>query len=426
MRFVSAATAGWQPVASTFHTDIPVPTGQLSSGYEQQRRRRPKAHPRYGKRERESSAVARCSASTARSLSYSTLALEPPRPAATPRTAGQQESPAFTSRRSLTTLNSRREDVSALSATTAAAAAASGASADQSEIQPGAGRPGPDTTDLAALLSVLGLMESDVLPEMSKKSRALLGLDEGAGGEPCRGVEATRHHRSSSSSFRRSAPWVMLDKVVGMTPAEVAEVVRSYPLLLTVAAEQARSVVRWLADRVGLSQKQQMKRVLKSHPGVLRYEVETRLEPHAMWLEEEGLTKAGIGKIISKLPQARLKGEDFLHLARAIESNLGPKTAWLQEYLGLSKEGVASVLKSFPAVLALNVENLEGKAKWLEKRLGADRSAVSKVLKLNPSLFGSNIENSLEPKLEWLREGLGLEEADIAAVVRACPNVLRC
>lgn len=58
-----------------------------------------------------------------------------------------------------------------------------------------------------------------------------------------------------------------------------------------------------------------MKRVLKSHPGILRYEVETRLEPHAVWLEEEGLTKAGIGKILSKLPQARLEECDSVHLA---------------------------------------------------------------------------------------------------------------
>lgn len=46
-----------------------------------------------------------------------------------------------------------------------------------------------------------------------------------------------------------------------------------------------------------------------------------------------------------------------------IESNLAPKTAWLKEYLGFSKVGVSSVLKAFPAVLALNVENLEGKVR---------------------------------------------------------------
>lgn len=49
-----------------------------------------------------------------------------------------------------------------------------------------------------------------------------------------------------------------------------------------------------------------MVRVIKSHPGILRYDVEARLEPHAEWLEGEGLTtRASIGKVISKLPQVR-------------------------------------------------------------------------------------------------------------------------
>lgn len=49
----------------------------------------------------------------------------------------------------------------------------------------------------------------------------------------------------------------MLDRDgVGMKADEVAAVVRSYPLLLTVDAGQARSVVNWLTRRAGLSSKQ--------------------------------------------------------------------------------------------------------------------------------------------------------------------------
>lgn len=40
-----------------------------------------------------------------------------------------------------------------------------------------------EKADLAALLSVLGLAEGDVLPELSKKSRALLGFREEDGEE---------------------------------------------------------------------------------------------------------------------------------------------------------------------------------------------------------------------------------------------------
>ena len=67
--------------------------------------------------------------------------------------------------------------------------------------------------------------------------------------------------RSSSSikldsgGGKPSAPWVMLEEV-GMRPAEVAAVVTAYPLLLTVPAKHARTVVRWLAGRAGLSAKQ--------------------------------------------------------------------------------------------------------------------------------------------------------------------------
>ena len=47
----------------------------------------------------------------------------------------------------------------------------------------------------------------------------------------------------------------MLEEI-GMIPGEVAAVVMRYPLLLTVAAEDARAATRWLKGRAGLSAKQ--------------------------------------------------------------------------------------------------------------------------------------------------------------------------
>lgn len=46
---------------------------------------------------------------------------------------------------------------------------------------------------------------------------------------------------------------------------------------------------------------------MKSHPQVLRFSVEERLEPHALWLEGEGLSKNGISRVVSKLPQVNTK-----------------------------------------------------------------------------------------------------------------------
>ena len=62
-----------------------------------------------------------------------------------------------------------------------------------------------------------------------------------------------------------------------------------------------------------------MVKVIKSHPGILRYDVKTRLEPHAEWLEGEGLTtRASIGKVLYKLPQ--VKNSIVATPARAVDS----------------------------------------------------------------------------------------------------------
>ena len=54
-----------------------------------------------------------------------------------------------------------------------------------------------------------------------------------------------------------------------------------------------------------------MTKVFKSHPPVLRYDVEERLEPHALWLEEEGLAKDGINKVVLKIPQVKNDNECY-------------------------------------------------------------------------------------------------------------------
>ena len=50
----------------------------------------------------------------------------------------------------------------------------------------------------------------------------------------------------------------------------------------------------------------QIRGVIKSRPSILDYDVRAKLEPHAEWLEREGLTaRASIGKVICKYPQVK-------------------------------------------------------------------------------------------------------------------------
>lgn len=222
--------SGWPPAAPTFafHVDTPVPVVRLLQRcrwqpqqlQQQQQQRQMQQH---STRPTATSREASCAVATRTPgvrrrlpLSYSTLVLESPRystaaaaVASPPSAACAVGTTAATAavvgrprHRNVATsaLKARRKNIgnnngssnsssrgssgwSSPTATTAAAAAAVSGRADQTEV----GEARLDKADLAALLSVLGLAEGDVLPELSKKSQALLGLGNGEGEEPVLG-----------------------------------------------------------------------------------------------------------------------------------------------------------------------------------------------------------------------------------------------
>lgn len=69
----------------------------------------------------------------------------------------------------------------------------------------------------------------------------------------------------------------------------------------------------------------QIGKVIKSHPCMLNYNVEARLEPHAEWLEREGLTtRAKLGKVIAKAPQVRRASRpgELCYVCQAVQSRV--------------------------------------------------------------------------------------------------------
>lgn len=151
MRYLLAGA--WQPpAASTF--SLPVDSSVPSPKCRWQRQHH------YSKQ-----------AASAGWLSYSTLALETPQtaapaPAAAAAAAGRRRHRGVvtSSTRSLTKSPTRGGGLGASST----------AASEHKETE-------VDTVDLVALLDVLGLTERDILPEMSKRSRALLGLGQERG-----------------------------------------------------------------------------------------------------------------------------------------------------------------------------------------------------------------------------------------------------
>ena len=105
-----------------------------------------------------------------------------------------------------------------------------------------------------------------------------------------------------------------------------------------------------------------------------------------------------------------------------IEGNLRPTVAWLED-VGLSRAQVAKVIAVKPQVLGLSIEgNLRPTVAWLED-VGLSRAQVAKVIAVFPSVLGYSIEGNLRPTVAWL-EDVGLSRAQVAKVIAVCPSVL--
>ena len=71
-------------------------------------------------------------------------------------------------------------------------------------------------------------------------------------------------------------------------------------------------------------------------------------------------------------------------LGCSIEGNLKPTVAWLED-VGLSRQQVAKVVAGFPAVLGYSIDgNLKTTVAWLED-VGLSRQQVAKVVAGFPS-----------------------------------------
>ncbi|OLP99878.1 mTERF domain-containing protein 1, mitochondrial [Symbiodinium microadriaticum] len=171
--------------------------------------------------------------------------------------------------------------------------------------------------------------------------------------------------------------------------------------------------VAWL-EEVGLS-REQVAKVVARFPQILGCGVETNLKPTVAWLEQVGLHREEVAKVVARFPQI---------LGCGVETNLKPTMAWLEE-VGLSRKQVANVVASFPAVIGCSLEaNLKPTVAWLEE-VGLSRKQVAKVVARYPSVLGCSIEDNLKPTVAWL-EHAGMRREQVAKVVAGFPSFLGC
>ncbi|CAE7430096.1 unnamed protein product [Symbiodinium sp. KB8] len=147
---------------------------------------------------------------------------------------------------------------------------------------------------------------------------------------------------------------------------------------------------------------------------VLTSDVEKRKTNVIAFLKEKlQFSEVGISRLASR--SQKIWG-------MSIESNLKPTVAWLED-VGLSREQVAKVVAGFPQVLGCSIDgNLKLTVAWLED-VGLSREQVAKVVAGFPQVLGYSIDGNLKPTVAWL-EDVGLSREQVAKVVAGSPQIL--
>ena len=189
--------------------------------------------------------------------------------------------------------------------------------------------------------------------------------------------------------------------------------VGKFPRILRSVEGRLKPIVAWLED-VGLSRKQVAK-VVAGFPPVLSYSLEANLKPTVAWLGAVGLSRMQVAKAICASPSV---------LGRSIEAKLKPTAAWLED-VGLSRKQVVKAVAGHPQILGYSVEaNLKRTVAWLEG-LGLSRRQVTKVLALEPKVLGYSLEANLKPTVAWL-EDVGLSRQQVVKAISVSPGILGC
>ncbi|CAE7676715.1 MTERF5 [Symbiodinium sp. CCMP2592] len=195
---------------------------------------------------------------------------------------------------------------------------------------------------------------------------------------------------------------------------QAEELLKTCPALARLDIEEHLEPVRQFLEDFGL-EKAQVVKVIVRYPPLLGYRIEEHLKPTVQWLRDVGLTKADIAKLIVRTPQV---------LGCSIAANLKPTVQWLRD-LGLTKADIAKVIVRAPQVLGCSIEeNLKPTVQWL-RDVGLTNANIAKVIVRAPRVLGCSIAENLKPTVQWLRD-LGLTKADIAKLIVRTPQVLGC
>eukprot|EP00960_Hanusia_phi_P028734 747575-Hanusia_phi.AAC.1 len=233
-------------------------------------------------------------------------------------------------------------------------------------------------------------------------------------------------------------------------PEDIGKIVLAYPSILSCCvATQMRPVFQWLS-KIGIPT-EKMSRILKLHPKIMGYSLESNLKPTVQYLwEEVGINREQIGRVICSYPHL---------LGLSVDLNLRPMMQYLLLEADVPAEKLCKIFSSFPQLFGLSLDdNIRRHIDFLVKEVAPpstpslaelpppgrhpqvkaredhrivpphprlqDQGDARACKQLPLLLFLSCVQDNLRPTVAYLHGELGIPRERMGKLVSTHPQIL--
>ena len=250
---------------------------------------------------------------------------------------------------------------------------------------------------------------------------------------------------------------VLVD-ALGCAPADLAAIVRAFPAILVLDADDdVRAVVQFLTGPiplggVGMTKAAAKELLVRREPKMLGQSVKDALRPKFEYLvEHAGLRPGNVGDMLWLDLETQIKPRvEFLALecgmgstaAAAAIRNFPPSQSHvlyrhfenpenmarkalkcLREEVGMSAEQVSFAIGRFPKILDYSPEKIAGCFEFLRSTCALTEEECRRVIAATPQVVGLSVEENMAPKHRLLVHELGLGEDGAREVIACFPNL---
>mmetsp|Transcript_10837 Transcript_10837/g.33235 ORF Transcript_10837/g.33235 Transcript_10837/m.33235 type:complete len:464 (+) Transcript_10837:129-1520(+) len=170
------------------------------------------------------------------------------------------------------------------------------------------------------------------------------------------------------------------------------------PQTLLEPPGRLQQTVDWLVNEAGLA-RDKVAKVCAKWPQLFAYKPDTTLSKRLQFLRNVGLQKSTIVKVIEASPNVT---------AMSIPAQLQKHLDKLND-LGMTKEQVDSVICCFPGFFTAHVDP---RLDFL-RDIGADNDLVSKIVCSNAGILFASVDSNLKPKWKYMCDTVGGSLDDI-------------